>query len=53
MRAEPALASIPTLGFVSHVDADTIAQARAAGVGEVLPRSAFAARLSDILSGRR
>ena len=49
MKADSALAPIPTLGFVSHVDADTIAAARAAGADEVIARSAFVTQLSDIL----
>lgn len=52
MKADPDLAAIPTVGYVSHVDADTIAAARAAGVGEVLARSAFVTRLPEILSGQ-
>ena len=49
MHADPALQSIPTLGYVSHVQTDVIDAARAAGVREVLARSAFAAQLPDIL----
>jgi PleD family two-component response regulator len=49
MRADPALAGIPTLGYVSHVQADLIGAAREAGVGEVLARSAFAEGLGEIL----
>ena len=49
MRGDPALAGIPTLGYASHVHVDVINAARQAGVGEVLPRSAFAAQLADIL----
>jgi PleD family two-component response regulator len=49
MKADPALASVPTLGFVSHVQADLIARAREAGIGDVLARSAFTAQLADIL----
>jgi hypothetical protein len=49
MKADPDLCSIDTLGFVSHVHADTIAAARAAGVGQVLARSAFTAKLESIL----
>jgi PleD family two-component response regulator len=51
MQADPSLASIPTLGFVSHVDTATIEAARAAGIGTVLARSAFATNLADILRG--
>ena len=50
MKADPALAAIPTLGFVSHVQTDLIEAARQAGVGEVVARSAFAGGLADILS---
>lgn len=42
---------IEMLGFASHVDDATIAAARAAGVGEVLPRSRFFARLPALLTG--
>lgn len=50
LRRDPELASIPTMGFVSHVDTATIQAARAAGIGEVLARSAFAADLATILT---
>ena len=50
MKSNPALAAIPTVGFVSHVHADLIQAARDAGVGEVMARSAFAAQLPQILS---
>ena len=49
LKADPLTRTIPTLGFVSHVQTDTIAAARAACVDEVLARSAFADRLGDIL----
>jgi len=49
MKSDAALASIPTLGFVSHVQTDLIDAARQAGVGEVLARSAFAGGLAEIL----
>ena len=50
MKTDPALRDIPTLGFVSHVRADVIAAARAAGVGQVLARSAFVDQLGSILA---
>jgi len=50
MKADPSLASVRTLGYVSHVDSATIAAAREAGVDEVLARSAFATRLGEILT---
>jgi PleD family two-component response regulator len=49
MKADPALASVPTVGFASHVQADVISAARSAGVTEVMARSAFAQRLPEIL----
>lgn len=49
LKQDPAIASIRTIGFVSHVDAPTIAAARGAGADEVLARSAFAAQLAEIL----
>jgi CheY-like chemotaxis protein len=53
MKADSALAGIPTMGFASHVHVDAIAAARLAGVDDVLPRSAFATRLPDILARGR
>jgi CheY-like chemotaxis protein len=53
MQADPALAAIPTVGFVSHVQTDVIAAARRAGVTEVLARSAFTERLPEILARGR
>jgi len=50
MKADATLKGIKTLGFVSHVDSETIAAARAAGIDHVLARSAFAAQLGDILT---
>ena len=49
MKANPELASVPTVGFVSHVQTDLINAARQAGVDEILARSAFTAQLADIL----
>ena len=50
LKADPDLRTIPTLGYVSHVQTDVIAAARAAGVDEVLARSAFSDRLGAILT---
>jgi CheY-like chemotaxis protein len=50
MKADAALAAIPTVGFVSHVQTDLVEAARRAGVGDVLARSAFTMRLPEILS---
>jgi len=49
VKADPSLASTVIIGFVSHVDADTIAAARAGGVDEVLARSAFVMQLPALL----
>jgi PleD family two-component response regulator len=53
MKADAALRGIPTLGFVSHVHDDVIARARAAGIDQVLARSAFVDRLGSILGPSR
>jgi PleD family two-component response regulator len=52
MKGDAALASIPTLGYVSHVHADVIDAARTAGVDDVLARSAFTMKLAELLAGR-
>jgi hypothetical protein len=39
------------IGFVSHVDADTIRRARDAGIDHVMPRSRFVAQLESLLRG--
>jgi PleD family two-component response regulator len=49
MKADASLASIPTLGYASHVQTDVIEAARAAGVQDVLARSAFTQQLPSIL----
>jgi CheY-like chemotaxis protein len=49
MKSDPALSTIPTLGFASHVQTDVIDAARKAGVDELLARSAFTMRLGEIL----
>jgi PleD family two-component response regulator len=51
LKADPALASVTTVGFVSHVQADLIASAREAGVDQVLARSAFVTQLPQLLQG--
>jgi CheY-like chemotaxis protein len=50
MKSDPELQPIRTLGYVSHVDSATIDAARAAGIDQVLARSAFADRLGQILT---
>ena len=49
MKQDPALASVRTVGYASHVMADVIDAARRAGVSDVLARSAFSQRLAEIL----
>jgi DNA-binding NarL/FixJ family response regulator len=49
MKRDHELAAIRTLGFVSHVHTAVIESARAAGIDEVMARSAFAGNLADIL----
>jgi PleD family two-component response regulator len=53
MKADPALADVPTIGYASHVQTDVIEAARRAGVGEVLARSAFTQKLPEILARAR
>ena len=50
LKADAALSSIRTLGYVSHVDSDTIDRARSAGIDQVLARSAFSEKLGEILT---
>ena len=51
LKADPASGGARIVGFYSHVDQETRRTAEAAGVDEVLPRSAFTARLSALLAG--
>jgi PleD family two-component response regulator len=50
LKQDAELREIRTIGFVSHVDAAAIGAARAAGADQVMPRSAFASQLADILT---
>lgn len=50
VRADPALTTLPIVGFLSHVNADTAREARAAGLTHVLARSAFVHELPEILA---
>ena len=50
-KSTPALATVPIVGFVSHVQTDLIKRAQAAGCDHVVPRSAFAQMLPQIVSG--
>ena len=51
IKADPATAAIPTIGFVSHVQTETRQKAVDSGCDVVLARSAFAQNLESILSG--
>lgn len=51
LKSEAATRDIPIVGFYSHVDHATREAALAAGVDQVLPRSAFVARLPELLRG--
>ena len=42
--------SVPTVAFLSHVQVDLAAQAKAAGCSEVMPRSKFTHDLATILA---
>jgi CheY-like chemotaxis protein len=53
LKADPPATPVRTVGFVSHVRADRVAAARAAGVDEVLARSAFATDLPAIVGAAR
>jgi CheY-like chemotaxis protein len=49
LKADPATSPILIVGFVSHVQADQISAARAAGCDLVLARSAFSQQLPGLL----
>jgi DNA-binding NarL/FixJ family response regulator len=50
LKADPVLGRIRAIGFASHVHVDLINAARNAGADDVLPRSAFAGNLAEILA---
>jgi len=50
LRGEPALASLPIVGFFSHVHADRGQQAREAGCTRAMPRSVFVKELDTLLA---
>ncbi|MBA3654333.1 MAG: hypothetical protein H0W70_09070 [Actinobacteria bacterium] len=51
LDAIPAIRSGRIIGFASHVDRPLLDAARTAGCTEVLARSAFFARVADLLEG--
>ena len=50
LKSDEALSDIPVIGFFSHVETELQRNALAAGFDQVLPRSAFARDLPQILS---
>jgi CheY-like chemotaxis protein len=53
LKRDPSTMAIRTVGYASHVATEVIEAARQAGVDEVLARSAFTARLPEILASAR
>jgi len=53
IKSDPELAGTRAIGFASHVHAELIAAARAAGADEVMARSAFVSTLPDIVAGSK
>ena len=51
LKADPEVRHTRILGFVAHVDANTTAAARRAGIDQVVARSTFSSRLGEILTG--
>ena len=49
LKADPATQAIRIVGFVSHVQEQLIADARAAGCDSVMARSAFTQQLPNLL----
>jgi CheY-like chemotaxis protein len=52
LKSNPATRDIPIVAFYSHVERELRESALAAGIDRVMPRSAFTARLPEILAGR-
>ena len=50
LKRDADLSATKTLGYVSHVDSATIDAARAAGIDQVMARSAFVDQLGEILT---
>lgn len=51
LRADPTLAAVVVIGYLSHVAADRAREAREAGLTRVLARSAFVQELPALLAG--
>jgi CheY-like chemotaxis protein len=52
-RLRAANPSLPLIGFLSHVQTDLAARARAAGIQDVMPRSQFTMHLPEILAAAK
>ncbi len=50
LKADPALAGVPLIGFFSHVNLELMQRARAAGFDRVLARSGFVKQLPELLT---
>jgi CheY-like chemotaxis protein len=50
LRGDPALADVPVVGFLSHVEADLARRAREAGCTRVMARSAFVREVADLVA---
>ena len=50
LKQDPDFSATKTLGYVSHVDTGTVDAARAAGIDQVMARSAFVDQLGNILT---
>jgi len=50
LRADPSLASLPVVAFLSHVHAERADAARAAGCTRVLARGAFVQELPRLIA---
>jgi CheY-like chemotaxis protein len=53
LKNDPEVASIPTLGYLPHVEQELAEAARNAGCDRVMPRGAFTKRLPELLSDVR
>jgi CheY-like chemotaxis protein len=49
LKSDPSTATLPVVGFLSHVQADLAQAARSAGCDIVLARSAFTQQLPELL----
>ena len=49
IKSDPATSHVQVMGFLSHVQTDLAVEARKAGCDFVLPRSAFAQQLPQLL----